>query len=777
MQKKLELDIEESSEINEDKLTIEEILKADNLCDILDEDELTKISQQVFADYNNDLSSCASRMKELQEIMKLAMIISEQKTYPWNGASNIIYPLIANACIEFGATCYPEIIKDGQVVKAKIIGKDDGQQMDDADGTPMFYPKEDENGNPIQDPQAGKPIMENVGVKKQRGDRISTVMNFQLIEEQTWWEKDTDKLVHCLPCVGDMYKKIYYDPITEKSIDELIFPDKLIINNGARDIDSAIVTHIIELYPQEIMQRIRSEMFCDFDYDYEDGDDQSTNTSQQVSTDMHLTTQTSTNTKLHVFLEQHTWLDLDDDGFPEPYIITAHSASAKVIRIVKRFDKESIKYNSKKQIRSIEAQKYFIHYPFIPSLDGSFFSLSLGHLLLNSNNAINTTLNQLVDAGHLANTGGGFISKGFGKTKAGRVALAPGEWKIVDVASEDLRGGIVPIPHPQPSSVLFSLLGSLIEAGRGLGMLSDILSGENAGNIQATTMISMVEQGLKQFRSIYKRIYKAEKDEFRLLYNLNSKHLTNEQYAEILDEPVLEVDVKSDFNKKGYDICPVADVAAVTNYQRMAMSQFYSSFLNDPFIDPIELRKRIFSAANAENIDKLVVMPAPQANPLMEVEQLKQQTEMAKIQATSEANYQKSFGDLQKIEAEIVKLNAEAESIKTQAMVNLATAGKLVKETELKEQTEGIKVLDNQLDQQTKKMEVEGRLQAAELKHSLEAEKLKLEITKMGHQHMQNLNKMGHDHTQKELDRQYKKDLKTQKADIGQQAQVTTEPE
>jgi chaperonin GroES len=769
MENELNLEVKE---VGEKEPTIQDILKTENICDILDEDDLTEIAQQIVSDYNSDLSSCATRMKELQETMKLAMVVSEQKTYPWTGASNIIFPLISQACIEFGATCYPEIIKDGQVVKAKVIGKDEGFQSTD-NGRPMVFPTENPDGSPSQDPRAGKPIIVNIGSKKRRGDRVATAMNFQLMEEQTWWESDTDKLVNSLPAVGDMFKKVYYDPIKEMPVSELIFPDKIIINNGARDIESAIVTQIVELYPQEIMQRIRNEMFCDFDFEYDEDEDNTT--SQQASSDIHLNTKVSNNTKLHTFLEQHTWLDLDEDDFPEPYIVTVHSSSSKVVRIVKRFDKDSIKYNKKGEIKLIEAQRYFVHYKFIPSTDGSFFSLGFGHLLLNANNAINTTLNQLIDAGHLSITGGGFISKGFGKTKAGRTALAPGEWKIVDVSTEDLRGSIVPIPHPEPSQVLFSLLGALIDSGKSLGMLSNVLTGENSGNIQATTMISMVEQGMKQFRSIYKRIYKAEKDEFKLLYTQNEQHLTDEKYAEILDEPVINVDVKSDFSLKGYDICPVADVDAVTNFQRMAMAQFYMSFLNDPFVDPVELRRRIFGAANVEDLDKLVVQPQPQPNPLVEIEQLKQQTKMAEIQSKAEAEYQKSFIDSHKIEAEIEKIKADAEVAKTQAIVNLATAGKLAKETDLKEQTESIKVLDNQLDQQTKKMEVEGRMRDMETKFQIEDKKLKLQLAKMGHEHMQNINKMSHEHTQNELNRQHKMGSQTQEANIGSQSD--TKPE
>jgi chaperonin GroES len=690
-----------------EKLSLAEILQADNVADLLDEDDLTTISQQVKEDYNTDLRSCAFRLKHLKDITELAMIIAKQKSYPWTGASNIVYPLIANACVEFGASCYPEMIKDENVVKAKVIGKDDGKQMIDADGVPMI------------DPQSGQPIMQNVGEKQKRGDRVSTLMNYQLIEEQTWWESDTDKLVHALPTLGDIFRKVYYDPIREMPISELVFPDKLIINNGARDIDSATVTQIIELYPQEVMERIRSGIFKNFDFQFDDDSSDGATTAQSINSDLEITQSEGINSKLHVFLEQHTWYDMDKDGFPEPYIITVHQNDMKVVRIIPRFKQAEVKYNSKKEVKYIKAQKYFVHYKFIPSPDGSFYSLGFGHLLYNLNKGINSSVNQLIDAGHLNITGGGFIAKGI-KMKGGRVALSPGEWRIVDVGGDDLQRGIVPLPTPQPSQVLFTLIGALIDAGKQLGAFSDVLSGQTAGNVQATTMISMIEQGLKKFKSIYKRLYKAEKDEFKLLYDINSEYLSPEKYAEILDEPVTEVDVKADFNKRGYDICPVADIDAVTNFQRMAMAQFYMGFIQDPYVNPLEIRKRIFEAVNAEDINKIIVAPQPQPDPLLQIEQMKNETKNRELDIKSQevmANIERLRLELQKMEAEIANIHADS-------MAKEANAINTLKGASLKEQTESVKVLDNQIDAQIKQIEVEGRKKDAELKHITEVMKL-----------------------------------------------------
>jgi chaperonin GroES len=36
----------------------------------------------------------------------------------------------------------------------------------------------------------------------------------------------------------------------------------------------------------------------------------------------------------HLFIEQHRRLDLDGDGYAEPYIVTVHLRSSKTVRIV-----------------------------------------------------------------------------------------------------------------------------------------------------------------------------------------------------------------------------------------------------------------------------------------------------------------------------------------------------------------------------------------------------------------------------------------------------------
>jgi chaperonin GroES len=690
-----------------DSLTIEEILKANNVVELLSENTISTISKQILDDYDKDKTSCEGKISHMKDIIDMAKMVAKQKSYPWQGASNVIYPLIANAGIEYGATLYPEIIKDSTVVKAKVIGNDDGEAVQTAKGVAV-------------DQETGEKVLTNIGSKQKQGQRVSDYMNFQLLDEMSHWETDTDKLGNAQPIVGNMYKRVYWDFNKNRPESELIFPDKLIINDGARDIDSCIATHIIELYPQEIMTRIRTGMYIEFDL-IDNGD-------EPVNTEDDLEETKSFNTKLHTFLDQFTWLDLDDDEYPEPYIVTIHEDTGKVVRIIPRFVGTDIKKNSDGKIEEIIAQRELVKYGFIPSPDGSFYDTSFGTLLFGLNESVNGTLNQLFDAGHLSITGGGFIGKGM-KVKGGRIALSPGEWKMINVMSDDLAKNIVPIPQPKPDPTLFALLGYLVEGGKNMALLRDVLSGESMGNVTATAHMSMVEQGMKQFKSLYKRYYKSLKTELKLIFELNAKHLTNKKYAEVLDDVENNVDVKQDFNTKNYNICPVADISAITSHQRMAQAQYLMSFVGNPYINQEELLTRILEISQVDNVDKLVVTPPPQGNPAMEVEQLRQQTKMQELQMKMQESQQKLQIEIQKAQAEIEKLN-------TASMLDMANVSKIGQGIEDADQEREVKVMDNMIDQQTKKIEVQGRMQEGAMK--LEGERMKLHGTILKNQQIAN---------------------------------------
>src|SRR5262249_29719858 len=150
--------------------------------------------------------------------------------------------------------------------------------------------------------------------------------------------------------------------------------------------------------------------------------------------------------------------------------------------------------------------------------EGGFYGVGFGQLLGPINHAVNTSLNQLFDAGTLQNTGGGFIGRGL-SMQSGSLKFRLGEWKVVNAPGQSIRDNVVPHQHAGPSAQLYQLLVYLVEAGKEVASVKDVLTGDAAAaTMQPTTLMAMIEQGLKVFTGIYKRIHLSAKREYQKLY-------------------------------------------------------------------------------------------------------------------------------------------------------------------------------------------------------------------------------------------------------------------
>jgi chaperonin GroES len=379
----------------------------------------------------------------------------------------------------------------------------------------------------------------------------------------------------------------------------------------------------------------------------------------------------------HEFLEQHRSWDLDDDGYAEPYIVTVHKESRQVVRIVARYDADGIKFsNLTHKIVKIDPIHYYTKYDFIPNPDGGIYSVGFGQLLRPINEAVNTTLNQLLDAGTLANTGGGFIGKGL-SMNAGAIRFVMGEYKTVNVAGGTLRDNIVPMPFPGPSPVLFNLLGMLIASGKEVAAIKDVLTGEGgSANTPATTTLAMIEQGLKVFTAIYKRVHRSLKMELNKLYRLNRVY--GDEKSEYKVGDTWKVISKQDY-VLGSGVEPVSDPTMISDMQRLGRAQFQMQFMNDPYFDGYEIRKDILQAANVENIDKKLHRQPPQ-NPALMVKGM--ELEQSGMKAQAEVNWRKG-------------LEVQAYS---QAILNFANADAIAGDQHLQWLNQTLQVWEKQFD-------------------------------------------------------------------------------
>ena len=338
---------------------LQKFIDATNVGELLDDDKLADIGKRVVEEAEIDDRSRDDWRRDAEEGMKAALQAATVKNWPFENSANIKYPLITVAALQFNARAYPAIVADDRPVKAKVFGAD---------------------------PE---------GQKRQRAERVSEHMSYQLMEEMVEWEGDTDTLLMQVPIVGDAFRKVYYDASLGRNRSEMVPAVDLIVNQSVRSLEEAPrVTHRLMRYPQEIEEKKRAGIWLDVEIPVPMSADGDKDAPRE-------------------FYEQHRFMDLDEDGYGEPYIVTVHKESAKVVRIVANYGPDDIEFNDDAtRIVRIAKQDYFVQYPFIPDPGGGFYGIGFYRLLKSLNEAINTALNQMFDAGTLQNAGGGFIGSG-----------------------------------------------------------------------------------------------------------------------------------------------------------------------------------------------------------------------------------------------------------------------------------------------------------------------------------------------------------------------------
>lgn len=618
----------------------------DNVAGDLEEDIAGEIASRVIEEYDIDKGSRADWEDEAHAAMDAVLQKIETKNHPWPKASNVRFPLLTTAALQFGARSYPAIIQGDKVVKVKVIGPD------------------------------------RDGAKAARADRIALHMSWQLLEEQPGWESDTDMLLHQLPVLGHAFRKVFRDRAGNRNCSEMVSAMNFVVHQDTQSIeDVPRATHEIDLYPHQIVERIRDGRFVDFEWVASGPSNDNTN----ESADENKGAQTDEQAP-HRFLEQYRLWDLDGDGFPEPWIATVHKSSGKLVRLQANYDLNKTLINQRGEIARLPRYQYWVSYPFLPDPNGGFYGIGFGRLLKSISETVNGAINQLLDAGTLQTKGGGFIGSGL-NVKKSKIPVAMNEWMVLNIPGAAIRDAIVPHQFSGPSPVLFQLLGLMIDAGKQIASVQEVLSGEtSAKTMQPTTLLALIEQGLKVFTAIIKRVFRALSREFRLLYELNQRYPDEETYAETIDyqpsqklieqlqqmqqqeqmpppemlQQLQPPTMAQDYAINDRNIVPIADPNAVTDMQALGKAQVVWSAMGHPNLNAEKALRRYFGAAKIEDIDELVVSQQPDPMQVMNA-----QVELQKKAAAAE----KDKAAAKKLDADAMKVAAETEhtAIKTES--------------------------------------------------------------------------------------------------------------
>lgn len=511
------------------KLKIEDILSfPTNIARLLDADQKNGIYDYCDVRYKDLVAIRTPRNEKLRQANEEALQIYKQKDFPWPKAANVKYPLITNACIDFASRIFPAVWQDGDVVKTK------------------FYKEHKDYA---------------------AGDRIARYLNYYLAERVPGWADNLDKLTTAYPINGLMLKKVYYDPEVGAVRSDLVFPQDIFVPNEAATLkDAPFFFQRYVINRRNIISLIRSGVWDAVEDDFKPEEmgenDQPTNATVRSE-------DRTPSAFADVFeaVEGYISLDLDHDGYPEPYIVTFVPKVAKIVRVVPRFQADGVFADEKGRIYRIEADEYFVEYQFMQSPDGSLYALGEGELLLSINQAVDTSINQLLDAGTLNNMNSGWISKNV-RLQQGSASFTPGEWKTVNSFTGKLAENILPLPKTEPSATTFELLKTLVDAGSRIAGAQQISDIQIPSNLSATSSMAIIENGMTGLKSVYKRFHRALTNELRLILSWLKKYPDIQEYQAIAGEGASI----TDFDLIGF-VIPVSDPNMITTISKATKAQ------------------------------------------------------------------------------------------------------------------------------------------------------------------------------------------------------------
>jgi hypothetical protein len=497
-----------------------------NIAEEMDEDELVSLAGDLLGDFDEDISSRKDYMQTYVDGLDLLGLKLEDRTEPWPGACGVYHPLLAEAVVKFQAETIMETFPAHGPVKTQIIGKETAEKVE-------------------------------------ASQRVRDDMNYQLTEVMVEYRPEHERMLWGLALSGNAFKKVYYDPSLERQVSIYVPAEDVVVPYGASNLESAErVTHAMRKTPNDL----RKLQVAGFYRDVELGDPQDTldEVEKKIAEKMGFRATADDRFKIlemQVDLDLKGYEDKDKDGeetgIALPYIVTIEKQTQTILAIRRNWNPE----DPTKQKRN-----HFVHYPYVPGF--GFYAFGLIHLIGAFAKSGTSIIRQLVDCGTLSNLPGGFKTKGL-RVKGDDTPIAPAEFRDVDVASGTIKDNIMTLPYKEPSQVLYSLLGTIVDEGRRFASAADLKVSDMSAQSPVGTTLAILERTLKVMSAIQARVHYAMKQEFRLLKNI-IRDYTDDEYTYEPDTAHPRAK-RSDYDM--VEVIPVSDPNAATMSQKVVQYQ------------------------------------------------------------------------------------------------------------------------------------------------------------------------------------------------------------
>ena len=645
-----------------------------NLAEVIDEKDLSTLSSDLVALYESDKESRKDWEDTYTKGLKLLGFEYQDRTEPFEGASGVVHPLLAESVTQFQAQAYKELLPPAGPVNTQIIG----------DVTPE-----------VED----------------QAQRVKEFMNYQLMTVMKEYDPEFDQLLFYLPLSGSAFKKVYYDGILGRAVSKFVTSEDLIIDYFATDLENANrITHKIKMNENELRKNQINGFYRDVEV-VSGQVDIGEVTKEVDDLEGRKPTYGEGEENEHLILEMHVDLDLvgfeNPDGLKLPYIVTIDDYSTEVLAIRRNWDEKDLTFKKK---------DYFVHYKFLPGL--GFYGFGLIHMLGGLSRTATSVLRQLIDAGTLANLPAGFKARGM-RVRDHDEPLKPGEFRDVDITGAAIKDSLMLLPYKEPSSVLFQLLGFAVDAGKSFAAIADMKMGEGNEQNPVGTTLAILERGTKVMSAIHKRLHYAQKVEFALLATVIAQYLPPE-YPYMVAGGNRKIK-QTDFDDR-VDIIPISDPNIFSMSQRimLAQQQLQLAISNPQMHNMREAYRRVYQAMGVDNVDAIlkpdVNVPVPKS-PAMENALSMRGIQPQAFQGQDHAAHIQTHAEF--IATRMVQINPQLYAmIESHILEHIALLAAEQVEQEMAQQTQQV----NQLIQQAQKNPQMGQ-QAQQAQQALSKEK------------------------------------------------------
>ena len=561
---------EEGFEVHHDRATEEDW--NENLAGNLSEQERSQVADRLCEFLEIDEQARKMHFERMKDAIKLLGISSPDERdgqAPFEGASVVTHPLIAEAVTQFQARAIEELMPASGPVKAAVFGKATPERIE-------------------------------------QGKRIEQYMNYQFTEqdEDHFWH--TDQMLFYLGLSGTAFKKAMPDPVTKMIVSRFVKDHDFIVPYNAKSLSSAPrYCHRYAMWENDVRRAKENGTFLEDAREPDVGSNPENDGYGQDRTEFEDKADDRTpaahyDDTVSTILEYHIDFRLkwdDKKDIAPPYIITVDKQAREVL---------AIRRNWRMEDETKKRRLWFSMYRYLPGI--GFYGMGMLHIIGNLAKAAGGAMRALLDAAAFANFQGGFKAKG-GTNLSGERRLQPGVWADVDATTEDLAKMFYTPPFKEPSPALAQMLELMVEEGRRYLTTTENMVGEASNTGPVGTTLALIEQGSKVFSAVHKRMHVSARREYKMLAELNFEFMPCEEYpyeVEGEDRMIL----RQDFDGR-VDVVPVSDPNIWSSTQRIAQAQAAVELMtSDPELYSVnqrrEAHRRLLSALKVQDVDKLL---------------------------------------------------------------------------------------------------------------------------------------------------------------------------